>query len=779
MATRSYVDVAPTAATMALNAYIFGYGGHSLVTPHQTLKQLWWTDQRIEAKVTRAFIISKLRGEEREFLHRQLAFGEGLTDDTYMEWILEKAQRLFLILAELGVPDQIFGCIDDSWDDDDLPVSLENVQNLDLSFANDEVLNKRFHDMQYVYLLRELKQGNHFDYGPNEHIPMDHVNTIPPAVCLQVWDRIHLPKQPDNIFTRRKYSLSHNESGDTNYESFIRDIRKAQALPHEHIASIWGSYTSKNTGYMISDFVGQHTLGTFIEHRTPMQYLRVTATNRPSMLCQWMHCLTDALASLHYRGVAHTAIRPSNILIDNDNHIVFADVGSIRTLQRGKHPPKTEAYNYAAPEQQISKTPHLLVSSPPISSRSAISKLRKMSHSTSGSSTGSSQSGSVRSNSLCTVGSNPLTSPSTISRTSSITTPISNFCSYTQASSPSDSRNFSRRLASSPQMPLSPPPSLNSSVPPSPTISTGGAHSEIPPRTLLDPESLSDLPTATPEQSDIYSLACVMLEIVSFLLRGKLNDFVKHRSTRISSPENRNKLRIDSSFHANPDKITSWVEFLLDESEKQIEPVYRGLPSLLELIRRMMAQNPNLRPPALEVRNHLAHILTEESGIQHLCCANREWSDPPPLDFEFDLPKPPTITEGGFRDSIRSTHSFTLAPVLPSSPSAPPYRSSSSPISVSTPRSTRGFRDHFRLSRTRDASTTSPSLSTRSVLDHASSNATTRPDSRTHDHCSPPRLESRMSIDTIESPRARGSSIASTATAKLIPWRRVFSRNHS
>ena len=109
MGTRSFAQVAPTSATIALNAYIFGYGGHSLVTPHVTLKQLWWTDERIKAKITRSFVVSKLRGEEREFLDRPLAFGEGLTDDTYMEWILGRAKRLFMILAEIGVPDQIFG----------------------------------------------------------------------------------------------------------------------------------------------------------------------------------------------------------------------------------------------------------------------------------------------------------------------------------------------------------------------------------------------------------------------------------------------------------------------------------------------------------------------------------------------------------------------------------------------------------------------------------------------------------------------------------------------
>lgn len=199
MATRTFAQVPPTAATIALNAYIYGYGGHSLVTPHQALKLKWWTDERIDARITRAFVISKLRGEEREFLDRPLAFGEGLTDDTYMEWILDRAKRLFLILTQIGVPDQIFGCIDDSWDDDDLPIPLENVKSLELSYDNDESLNKKFYDMQFVYLLRELKAGDHISYGPKEHIPMEYVNTLPPAVCLQPYDRVHLPSRPEEV----------------------------------------------------------------------------------------------------------------------------------------------------------------------------------------------------------------------------------------------------------------------------------------------------------------------------------------------------------------------------------------------------------------------------------------------------------------------------------------------------------------------------------------------------------------------------------------------------
>ncbi|KAI7556450.1 hypothetical protein KC346_g23481, partial [Hortaea werneckii] len=173
-----------------------------------------------------------------------------------MEWILDRAKRLFLILAEIGVPDQIFGCIDDSWDDDDLPVSMDNVKNLELAYENDDELNKKFYETQFVYLLRELRMGAHIDYGPNEHIPMDYVNTLPPAVSLQVWDRISFPGRPDSIFMRRKYALTDKETGQSLRQTFMQDVRQAGALRHEHIANVWASYTSEDAGYILSDFVG-------------------------------------------------------------------------------------------------------------------------------------------------------------------------------------------------------------------------------------------------------------------------------------------------------------------------------------------------------------------------------------------------------------------------------------------------------------------------------------------------------------------------------------------
>lgn len=642
MATRSYADVAPTAATIALNAFIYGYGGHSLVTPHAQLKQRWWTDERIDAKVTRAFIISKLRNEERDMVDGPIKGFGGLTDDSYMEWILERAKRFFLVLNDIDKSDQIFGCIDESWDDDDLPLSLDEIPSLNLDSKNNDALNKRFYDAQFVFMLRELKKGAHIEYGPNEHIPMEHVNTMPPAVCLQTFDRIHFPGRVDDVFMRRKYPLINKETGERFHDRYMRDVRRAKALAHAHIASCWASYTSENAGFVISDFVAEHSIGTYIEHRTPTPYMRVAAAERPVLLCEWMHCLSDALACLHSRGVAHTAIRPSNVWIDKDNRIAFGDVGSISTFQRGKKAGKTEAYDYAAPESHISKRPVVLKSnSPPVSSIGAFSRLRKMSTSTFAtidtvSSSESSSASSIRSNSFIggTCIGSPMMSPVSSSfgegRTNSVTT-IRTALPPTFESGPvspvsfTSSRNHSRQISGtccpSPTIPTGPFSPLSPFSSPA-SFDTASLLLQRP--STISSASLRDLPTAVPEMGDIWSLACIFLDIITFMLKGKNNEFLKFRATRVQT---KNRTRTDTSFHNEPDKISGWISILEEESRKRDEKIYRGVPELLALVRIMMSQNATLRPTARDVRDRIEEILVGECGVEDLCCTDRDWPE--------------------------------------------------------------------------------------------------------------------------------------------------------
>src|SRR6187402_384162 len=136
--------------------------------PFDAPPTMWWDEERIDATVNRQFVVSKLRPDEQLRLDLPLGFGDGLTDDTYMEWIELKAKRIFLILVDIGVPDQIFGVIDDSWDDDDLPVALDQVERLALTAEKDEKVEKKFYLRQFIYLLRNIQKGEHEYYDDEE-----------------------------------------------------------------------------------------------------------------------------------------------------------------------------------------------------------------------------------------------------------------------------------------------------------------------------------------------------------------------------------------------------------------------------------------------------------------------------------------------------------------------------------------------------------------------------------------------------------------------------------
>lgn len=602
MGTRTLAQIQPTASEIALTAYIFGYGGHSLVTPHAALKQLWWTEHRIEAKITKRFVISKLRGQEREFLNRPLLFGEGLTDDTYLDWILTKAKRLFLILTEIGASDQIFGCVDDAWTDEDLPLSLTDVPKLELSFNNDAALNQRFYRTQFTFLLRMLRQGAHIAYGPQEHVPIEYVSTLPPAASIQSWERVHFPDAEDEVFVRRKFELIDRDTGEDHRESFLADIQRAQAFKHAHIASVWASYVSDNTGYILSDFVPEHTLRSFVQHRMPTQFMRIPVIKRPELLCQWMYCLVDAVADLHHVGNLHGSIRPSNILIDADNKIAFADVGYLVTFQRGKKIIKNEEHEYSAPESYVQKSS--LTLRLPSASRSSIfsfSRLRKYSISTSSSSSSdSSCAGEWRQS-------------STYAPRASTSSTVRNF---SLPFLPVDQQSFLSSCTTS---------ALTSFISEddesdSDAVSRSISMSTFSRETYFERPAIRQLLASRPEAGDIYSLGCVLLDLVTFMIKGKLNDFVKFRTSRFCSMES-GKSFTDSSFHANAQQVAAWIELLSAESECHENTVFRGMPDLLRLVKSMLMQNALLRPTALQVRDRLIDILTITCGIETLCCA--------------------------------------------------------------------------------------------------------------------------------------------------------------
>ncbi|EFQ94357.1 hypothetical protein CFE70_006233 [Pyrenophora teres f. teres 0-1] len=534
--------------TVTLNALIYGYAGHSLVTPQHALQQIWWTEERINEKVTTDFVTSRLQPSERERLHQPVGFGD-LSDDTYMEWIMDKARRLFLVLVEIGEADRIFNVVDKSWDDDDMPLQMDDIEQLSLSNRRDNRANIRFYHTQFTFLLRELREGIHVDYAANEEVPVENVMALPIAVNLQAWSRIHLPKRPTKIYLRRRFPLGNAEQPDAFREDFILDVESAKMVEHDHLAPVWASYTAKGYGYIVSNFVGHHTLRTFIDHRKPSQYQALPKPDRRWLVLNWLHCLADAVATLHQNGFCHSAIRPTNILIDEQNAIAFSDIGSLATFQKDKKPDAMDAYVYSAPEAHVTSQSLETVTLPTDSTSSTNRHASVVSKS----STGSSNSGSSQRQKL----------------TKTHTGEFSGF-------------NFGFKKAQ-------PAPKMRSRM-----------HET--------------------EKADVFSLGCVFVEMITFMMKKKPHDFAKHRTSKQKTTVGGRNSRTDSSYHFNLEKVDTWMDILEKASFEHDDDAFRAVPHVLNLVRSMLSKAPTLRPAMCEVRDRLYDILFNHTSIPNIHC---------------------------------------------------------------------------------------------------------------------------------------------------------------
>ncbi|KAL8697093.1 MAG: hypothetical protein Q9224_002474 [Gallowayella concinna] len=310
----------------------------------------WWTDERITTTIDRAYIIREIGAKKyQDALHHPLAFGHGLTDDTYLDWILEKGRRCFLTLNFIGVPERIFQLIDKSLDDDDLPLSEEALYDLNLFGGKSETLDKKFHRQQYSVLVQELVPGGHQDFGADEVVPVEPRNGRKGSItgASGMSDRVNVHQK---LYTRKKIATS-GENG-VGRVHFVMHLKALQPLKHPHLISIWSTYTQNDFSYMLLYPTTELTLRQFLTEQ-PKFFKNVEKQQRRETLLRWSHCLVSALAYLHDSGFTHQSIQPSNVTIDSKNTIYLANFAALNALDVGEDKGqtyRTEIYEHAAPE---------------------------------------------------------------------------------------------------------------------------------------------------------------------------------------------------------------------------------------------------------------------------------------------------------------------------------------------------------------------------------------------------------------------------------------------
>lgn len=497
---------------------------------------MWWDTDRIERTVTRQFVCSHLLPEEIARLDLPLGFGDGLTDGTYWEWIDEKAKRIFLILVDLGIPDQIFGVIDDSWDDEDLPIALDQVERLALTRAKDQKLERRFFSRQFQYLLRHIEQGDHVVYDDVEVVPIDVVEKRQGLALNNTIDKVELPNLKGLVFCRRRIPLG-LERGCLSEEELLYEVDSIRNLQNEHLVSYWGSYVHQGYGYVLFSPASDFSLKSFLT-TTPNCYKNLDKPVRRQLVMNWIHCLVDTLCFVHNRGLSHGNIKPSTVLFTNENHIFYSDFTHLNADELASTFDKTsfdkESYDYAAPEQWFRPTG------------------------------GSTSPGAHRKATLSSMSSSP------------------------------DNFTFS--------------------------ISRGGAdHGTNNPQTMLHAPN----PHLNPQAADVFSLGCVILELLSFLLKRQTRAFATHRSARHKTP-GRGGAVLDASFHRNLGQVETWMSGLAkDAAKKRDDAALCGVAPMLRVVERMLAYHPAERPSAHDVQARLYQIVTEACGVAEPHCVHR------------------------------------------------------------------------------------------------------------------------------------------------------------
>ena len=588
----------------------------------------------MDETVTSAYIHSHLRSSEQEILKRPLYYGGDLTDNTYQDWILTRGKRFFLILVATGVPEQIFGVLDDCLDDDDLPIAEEAVPSLRLSFEPDKALDKRFYKTQFRYLTRVIEDGEHIRYADEENVPVIPLGlkSVIPSLNRDGVDTVKLASDAHKVFIRRKVALNSK----TTEEQVLSEIAEMKKFSHEHVISVFGSYLQSGTMTVLSFPAPEYTLKSFLTD-TPKAFETLDKSERRRILINWPHCLANALAYLHQNSGHHGAIRPSNIHINQQWQVSLGQLDGEGILCSSVKADDLEAYTYHPPERwkravtvQSTGSAKVALPSGGRSARKAHPEeqdpLDPSSRKRSGSSSGgnpaaltayaflpASKSEFARFRLSTAVDATALIPPPPRKQKNAASGDSNSTNSRGTGRAPSDWAHLARA------------PSVLSS-----NSSEGRRRNKHPDGIFLAaPESRTAVVQTWKSvqhdsfAADVFSLAAVIMEILTVLCKKSCSSFARHRSAK-----NRNAGRggglADASFHANLGQVASWAQTLAAEAEKKVKKddsqVLRAVGAVLQVTVQCLERKPESRLKSDVFEEKIGEHIKKFANIDPLHC---------------------------------------------------------------------------------------------------------------------------------------------------------------
>jgi serine/threonine protein kinase len=134
------------------------------------------------------------------------------------------------------------------------------------------------------------------------------------------------------------------------------------------------------------------------------------------------------------------------------------------------------------------------------------------------------------------------------------------------------------------------------------------------------------------QQADIFSLGCIILEILSLLVKKSSSKFAAFRSAKHKTA-GRGGAVLDTSFHKNLGQVEAWMSGLAKDASRKASPgkddsnFFRGVTPILHVVTGMLSANPYDRPPAIEVQQRIYQIMTEVCGISEPHCVHQYSQD--------------------------------------------------------------------------------------------------------------------------------------------------------
>lgn len=608
----------------------------------------WWTEDRIDTTVNRAFINAQLTLDEQKLLEQ--SFGGGLTDDTYLEWILDRAKKLFLILVDIGVPDQIFGLVDESYDDADLPIASSAVQDLRLAQDPNRSLDKKFYKAQFKFLIRHIQDGQHMRYTDEETIPVDTVGLKAGIVPLvkEGTDKVRLP--PYYVNYNRKRVVIDQPPRNATENDVLSEIASLRRLAHQHLVSVYASYSLGSSIFVLLTPAAEHTLKSFITD-TPKSFESLPKPERREILINWPHCLANGLDWLHDRGLHHGAVRPTNVFVDTKFQIFLGQFDGFDFTQSNAKVDEVESYQYAAPERwkraATSKTSVGKVALPSggRTGRKQVEVRDSGKGVASNRASWDSKATGVPSNrsSVDTVKPKspglaflPSTKGSLSQSRSDQSSTAYEASIDSSISAGATSKASSGRATSSMGYFKShargnPIPSVPASVVTADTSGNGKIARKIlrEPVVLAPPELRTTIVQTwhsaqyDPLPADVFALGAVISDILTLLCKRTSGAFSRHRSAK-NRTAGRGGGLADASFHANIGQVHAWLALLVHDAKKKATNedgrVFRTIEPMVEIVKACLEREPEERIKTDQLEKRLGECIWKTANVSKLHC---------------------------------------------------------------------------------------------------------------------------------------------------------------